>query len=68
MDDQAKITGYEYDTAGRLLTETNAKLATHYTYDEQGNVLSKIQVNQAHWTYRYNEANQLIETISPVTL
>lgn len=66
QEKQAKITGYEYDAAGRLLSQKNAQQATtHYSYDAQGNVLSKTEANQALWTYQYDEANQLIETRSP---
>ncbi len=63
---QAQITGYDYDAAGRLLTEINAqKLTTRYTYDAQGNVLNKMEANQSVWTYQYDEVNQLIETRTP---
>ncbi|MBL7481322.1 transglycosylase SLT domain-containing protein [Legionella bononiensis] len=66
QDKQAKVTGYEYDAIGRLLTQVNAEHGViHYTYDAQGNVLSKTEANQAVWTYQYDEANQLIETRSP---
>ncbi|CEG56033.1 conserved protein of unknown function [RHS_repeat] [Legionella fallonii LLAP-10] len=68
QDKQAKITRYEYDAAGRLLTQANAQHAeTHYTYDAQGNVLSKSEANHALWTYLYDETNQLIESRSPST-
>ena len=68
QEQQAKRTGYEYDAAGRLITQENAqKTKTKYSYDSEGNVLSKTEANQATWTYIYDEANQLIETKSPNT-
>ena len=68
QDKNAKLTAYEYDAAGRLLSQVNTLQAkTQYTYDAEGNVLSKTEANQALWTYKYDEANQLIETESPIT-
>jgi YD repeat-containing protein len=68
QEKQAKRTGYEYDAAGRLLTQVNAQQTkTQYSYDAEGNVLSKTEANKALWTYKYDEANQLIETKSPNT-
>ncbi|KTD42347.1 DUF6531 domain-containing protein [Legionella quateirensis] len=68
QDQRARMTAYEYDAVGRLLSQVNAEHATtRYTYDAQGNVLSKTEANQTVWTYQYDEANQLIETRSPST-
>ncbi|KTD35412.1 putative deoxyribonuclease RhsA [Legionella moravica] len=66
QDQRARVTAYEYDAVGRLITQVNAEhAATHYTYDAEGNVLTKAEANQAVWTYQYDEANQLVETRSP---
>jgi YD repeat-containing protein len=68
-DNDAKITQYDYDASGRLLSEiNNQKNAIQYSYDAEGNVLTKTAANHAIWTYRYDETNQLIETIAPATL
>ncbi|CEG56767.1 conserved protein of unknown function [RHS_repeat] [Legionella fallonii LLAP-10] len=67
QEQRAKITGYKYDAAGRLVNQDNALHAvTQYTYDAEGNVLSKIEANQTLWSYLYDESNQLIETRSPL--
>ena len=66
--DRAHVTQFKYDTAGRLLSQTDAaQHTTRYTYDQNNNVASKTDANNAQWQYRYNATNQLIETISPST-
>ena len=60
---------YEYDAIGRLVSQTDAlKHRVRYDYDRNNNVIAKTDENQAIWTYRYNEANQLIETQAPATV
>lgn len=62
----ARVLSYDYDAAGRLLSQTNdADEVTQYTYDAQGNVLTKTLANKALWQYEYDAANQLIKTTSP---
>ena len=62
---QDKVTDFHYDAAGRLVEKCQGALATRYAYDGNHNVISKTEANHAIWTYRYDEANQLIETLSP---
>lgn len=60
---------YHYDSMGRLKTKTDAlNQHTDYSYDGNGNVSSKKEANGASWVYKYDEANHLIETISPPIL
>lgn len=67
-DESARKLSYEYDAAGRMLSQTNDKKElTQYSYDAQGNVLAKTEANKALWLYEYDEANQLIKTTSPST-
>ncbi len=61
-------TDFAYDAAGRLLQKREGTQTTRYTYDNNNNVASKIEANQAEWHYRYDASNQLIETIEPATL
>ncbi|KGP64421.1 hypothetical protein EP47_11685 [Legionella norrlandica] len=69
MADSVRATSFEYDTAGRLISQTNPQqTSVQYSYDNSGNVLRKTEANQAVWTYHYDEVNQLIETISPAIL
>lgn len=62
------LTRYQYDTAGRLLNQTDAaQHTTRYQYDKNNNVISKTDANNAVWRYRFSDTNQLIETIAPAT-
>lgn len=66
--DHTHLTQYQYDVAGRLLSQTDAaQRTTRYQYDKNNNVISKIDANNAIWRYRYNDTNQLVETIAPAT-
>ena len=65
---ETRITQFEYDAIGRLLTQTDAaQQTTRFTYDKNNNVATKTEANNAEWRYHYNAANQVIETISPIT-
>jgi len=57
--------GKTYDVLGRLLTETGPVAAQiSYTYDPAGNVLSYTDA-AGTVTYKYDAANQLVQTIEP---
>lgn len=63
-----RLSQYTYDAAGRLILKTNAKNETiSYSYDAENNLATKTEINKAVWIYKYDEANQLIETHSPVS-
>jgi RHS repeat-associated protein len=53
-------TDYAYDANDRLLTETLAGIVTQYTYDDNGNTLSKIKDATDQAFYHWNAENQLI--------
>ena len=54
---------YAYDANDRLLSESGAVSAS-YSYDAQGNTLGKQDASGAT-TYAYDDANRLIEAITP---
>ena len=58
-----QTSSYAYDANDRLLTESGAVSAS-YSYDAQGNTLGKQDASGAT-TYAYNDANRLIEAITP---
>jgi YD repeat-containing protein len=58
-----QATSYAYDANDRLLSESGAVSAS-YSYDAQGNTLGKQDASGAT-TYAYNDANRLIEAITP---
>jgi YD repeat-containing protein len=60
------INDYQYDGAGRLIFKNERGRSSEYHYDDQDNLISQRKANGAVWCYRYNAANQLIETITPM--
>ena len=53
------ITTYSYNNNDWLLSETSAGVATNYTYDSNGNNLTKISPDE-QVTYDWNQENRLI--------
>lgn len=60
LDDSiAGLTTYSYNNNDWLLSETEAGVTTNYSYDDNGNTLSKISPNE-QVIYDWNQENRLI--------
>jgi RHS repeat-associated protein len=59
----AHSVGYEYDTAGRKLSETNDGLQTSYGYDQAGNRARLDWPDGYYVTYGYDAANRMRQVL-----
>jgi RHS repeat-associated protein len=63
MSDPSGTTWYDYDTMGRIITETHQvdgiNYQTGYTYDLNGNTISIIYPSGRKITYAYNQLNKI---------
>ena len=55
----------EYGPAGQLLSAKNADGTTYYHYDEEGNLIEKLEPGDKRWSYRWNGAGYLTKVINP---
>lgn len=61
-----RVTSFTYDSAGRLLTSTDALNFTEsYTYDGVGNKRTFSNKKNSTWTYDYDAAGRLTQETSP---
>jgi RHS repeat-associated protein len=51
----------QYSAGGRLLASQNG----HYTYDQAGNLSTRITTNKQEWQYQWNAQGHLTEVIRP---
>jgi RHS repeat-associated protein len=66
-DPESRLTIYTYDKNDRLLSETkggdqNTDKQRRYSYDQNGNLTSSINLEQEKTTYEFDQANRLVKT------
>jgi|GEM_PF-1567040 len=54
-----------YGPGGQLLETRDARGITRFEYDQEGNLISKIEPDGATWTYAWNSAGMLAEVTRP---
>ncbi|HSH04926.1 MAG TPA: colicin E5-related ribonuclease [Anaerolineae bacterium] len=65
VDGEEYLFEFVYDRAHRLVEERHPEGWVRYSYDDNGNMVERLDGNDHPWRYEFDDLNRLVKTINP---